>query len=195
MQKFLAFIIVLLMLFTTDTTFAQEEEDAAAKLAIEMVGPNNQHFITSELVQYIFEESKGIYLPRFAQKQKELGTEVERDDLQAGDVVFFQGSSLMSGVYIENGRFVIVTSDGITERNLDTSKYWSDVYVGAKRYSEEDFTVDDPAAQLALDRVGENHEDFITSELVQFIYTESKNLSLPRSASDQWLLGESVEQE
>ncbi|MFC0561033.1 hypothetical protein ACFFH4_18985 [Halalkalibacter alkalisediminis] len=61
-----------------DDAFAEEEQDAAAELAIEMIGPNDQNFITSELVQYIFEESKGITLPRYAREQKGLGTEVER---------------------------------------------------------------------------------------------------------------------
>lgn len=174
---------------------AAQEEDSAAELAVDMVGSNDQDFLTSELVQYVFEESKGIYLPRYAREQKGLGREVERSEVQAGDVVFFQGSSLMSGIYIDNGRFVIVTSDGITERNLDKSSYWSDAYVGANRYPEEEFTVDDPAAQLAINSTGENNKDFITSELVQFIYDKTKNISLPRSASDQWLLGENIEQE
>ncbi|RNA66850.1 NlpC/P60 family protein [Alteribacter keqinensis] len=197
MKKYLVFPFVLLMLFGLfhDDAFAQEEKDAAAALAIDMVGPNEQGFITSELVQYIFEQTKGISLPRFAREQIEAGTEVNRDDLQAGDVVFFQGSSLMSGIYIGNGRFVIVTSEGISERNMETSDYWSGIYVGASRYTEEDFTVDDPAAEFALESVGENSEDFITSEFVQYVFDNIKNISLPRHAADQWLLGESIEKE
>ncbi|MED1603207.1 NlpC/P60 family protein [Alkalihalophilus marmarensis] len=166
-------------------------EEPAASLALEMIGPNEQGFLTSEFVQHVYAQSKGIDLPRLARDQLLIGAEVEKDKLEAGDVVFFQGSSLMSGIYIQNGQFVIVTSSGITQANLYSSSYWSGIYVGANRYTEGS-SIEDSSANLALEMVGENHQGFITSEFVQYIYKETKGLELPRAASDQWLLGEEV---
>ncbi|WP_431801472.1 C40 family peptidase [Halobacillus andaensis] len=128
------FLTLLFFLFIPGVSEA-EEVDAAADLALDLVGENDQGYITSELVQYVYKESKSIYLPRSAADQWVEGEEVE--SLQAGDVVFFQGTHLMSGIYINDGRFVIVTSEGISERNLETSEYWSNAYQGAKRHSED----------------------------------------------------------
>ncbi|KZE39678.1 hypothetical protein AV656_15790 [Bhargavaea cecembensis] len=190
----LLFFLNIVLIFVLVPGFAKSEDlsDPAAELALDMVGSNNdQGFITSEFVQYVYEESKAISLPRYAIDQQQIGKEVERSELQPGDVVFFQGSSLMSGIYINDGRFVIVTSDGISERNMETSEYWSGVYAGAARISEEN--IDDPAAALALEELGENQKGWITSEFVQYIYEKAKGISLPRSASEQWIQGEDVD--
>ncbi|MFB4165081.1 NlpC/P60 family protein [Alteribacillus sp. JSM 102045] len=186
------YLLLCLLLFYSQPTYAQ---DPAADKALEMVGENEENFITSEFVQYVYEEAKGISLPRSARDQRALGEEIEKEDLEAGDVVFFQGSSLMSGIYLDNGRFIIVTSEGISERNMETSAYWSEAYQESNRYTEENTAIDDPAGQMALDSVGENRQDFITSEFVQYVYDAAKGISLPRAASDQWILGEEVEQE
>ncbi|UJL47173.1 C40 family peptidase [Virgibacillus sp. NKC19-16] len=194
-QRFaLLLFLYMLILFALSPGFAKAEEwsDPAAELALDMVGSNNQGFLTSEFVQYVYEESKSISLPKYAADQKQIGEEIKRSELQPGDVVFFQGSSLMSGVYINDGRFMIVTSDGITERNMETSEYWSGAYAGAAQFTEED--VDDPAAVLALDKLGENQEGWITSELVQYVYEDAKSISLPQSAADQWIQGEDVDE-
>ncbi|MFG6150251.1 C40 family peptidase [Halobacillus sp. B23F22_1] len=136
MKRFLFSIFLLSSFFLFFTNTAKAEDlDPAAEFALDLVGENEQGYITSELVQHVYQESKSISLPRSAADQWVEGENV--DNLQAGDVVFFQGTYLMSGIYINDGRFVIVTSEGVSERNLETSEYWSDAYQGAKRYSED----------------------------------------------------------
>ncbi|SDJ23583.1 S-layer homology domain-containing protein, partial [Alteribacillus bidgolensis] len=95
-----------------DSSPAFSNIDSAAYLALESVGENHEDFITSELVQFIYTESKNLSLPRSASDQWLLGESVEQEHSQPGDVVFFQGTYLMSGIYIDNGRFIIVTSEG-----------------------------------------------------------------------------------
>ncbi|WP_176330391.1 NlpC/P60 family protein [Oceanobacillus rekensis] len=195
MQRFallFVFNMFLSFAFIPGLAIAEERNDPASELALDLVGSNNQGFLTSEFVQYVYEESKSISLPRYAKDQQQIGEEIERSELQAGDVVFFQGTGLMSGIYINDGRFVIVTSDGIAERNMETSDYWSGAYVGAARFTKEN--IDDPAAVLALEELGENQQGWITSEFVQYVYEEAKGISLPESAADQWIQGEDVDE-
>ncbi|EZH67767.1 hypothetical protein DH09_07520 [Bacillaceae bacterium JMAK1] len=185
-------LFVFLIVIPPELANADNPNDRVANLALEMVGDDHQGFLTSEFVQHVYEEANGVYIPSYAREQQQMGQDIERSDLQSGDVVFFQGSSLMSGIYINEGRFVIVTSEGISERNFNHSDYWSDAYSGAARFSQDEET--DPAAELALENVGDNDQRLITSEFVQFIYEEAKGISLPRAATDQWIEGSEVEQ-
>lgn len=186
------FTMVLSFAFIPGFSIAEEGNDPASELALDMVGSNSQGFLTSEFVQYVYEESKSISLPKYAKDQQQIGEEIERSELQSGDVVFFQGTGLMSGIYIDDGRFVIVTSDGISERNMETSDYWSGAYAGAARFTKED--IDDPAALLALEKLGGNQEGRTTAEFVQYVYEEAKGISLSSSAADQWIQGEDVDE-
>lgn len=115
------FMLIFFLTWSPGLSEAEEWSDPAAELALDMLGSNDQGFLTSEFVQYVYEESKSISLPRYAVDQQQIGEEVEHSELQPGDVIFFQGNSLMSGIYINDDRFVIVTSDGISERNMETS--------------------------------------------------------------------------
>ena len=189
-RSVLLFLFNILLFFVLVPGFAAAEErnDPAAELALDMVGSNDQGFLTSEFVQHVYQESKSISLPRYAKDQQQVGEEIERNELQPGDVVFFQGSSLMSGIYIDDGRFVIVTSDGISERNMETSEYWSNAYAGAAQFTEEN--IDDSAAAMALEELGENQEGWTTAEFVQYVYEDAKGISLSPSAADQWIQGE-----
>ncbi|WP_332628449.1 NlpC/P60 family protein [Halalkalibacter flavus] len=166
-----------------------------AKLALEMEGENTNNFITSEFVQHVFKEAEGIELPRLATEQYELGDDVAKNDLQAGDVVFFQGTRLVSGIYLEDGNFLIVLSTGIEMRNIE-SEYYSTRFVGAKRYTKENTTVPEedtrrPVVQLAAGMLGQS-TNFITSEFVQHVFKEAEEIELPRLAVDQYALGQEV---
>ena len=94
----------------------------------------------SSFVQYIFEQN-GVNLPRTAESQynSSKGKSVDKDKLQAGDVVFFQGTYKSGishvGIYVGNGKFVHNSSSkgGTTVSNL-SDDYYTKHYAGAKRY-------------------------------------------------------------
>lgn len=77
-------------------------------------------------------------LPRTASSQFNSGTKVARDDLQAGDLVFFttykKGPSHV-GVYIGGNKFIHASSsvDRVIITDLDTN-YYNKRYLGARRY-------------------------------------------------------------
>ena len=80
----------------------------------------------------------GITLPHQSGEQSKLGTYVNRADLKAGDLVFFDTSSNgvinHVGIYVGNG-MVIQAESGIgkvAEISL-TNSYWSSSYMTARR--------------------------------------------------------------
>ncbi|SFE60797.1 NlpC/P60 family protein [Alteribacillus iranensis] len=179
---------------------------SAAQLAQESVGENTEDFITSEFVQFAYREAENISLPRSASDQWLLGKSIEQKNVQPGDVVFFQGTYLMSGIYIDNGEFVIVTSDGISKRNMETSDYWSNAYVGAKRYTEENLhpgSSENDLVEQARALIGspynEDGEDpesgFSTGSLVHYVYEEVTGSWLSKRPAGLYDAGEKISQE
>ena len=94
----------------------------------------------SSFVQYVFNQN-GVSLPRTAESQynSSKGTSVSKDQLQAGDVVFFQGTYKSGishvGIYVGDGKFIHNSSSkgGTTISNLSDS-YYTEHYAGARRY-------------------------------------------------------------
>ena len=95
----------------------------------------------SSFVQYVFGQN-GVSLPRTAESQynSSKGKSVDKDKLQAGDVVFFQGTYKSGishvGIYVGNGKFVHNSSSkgGTTISDL-SNDYYTKHYAGAKRYA------------------------------------------------------------
>ena len=83
---------------------------------------------------YVFAQI-GISLPHFAAAQYHYGTAVPRDQLEPGDLVFFDGLNHV-GIYIGDGQFVHAphTGDVVRISSLDEAWYSSN-YVGARRIS------------------------------------------------------------
>lgn len=98
-------------------------------------GTSPSGFDCSGFTRYVFGQS-GIYLPRMADEQFEVGRGVSYSRLQPGDLVFFTtyapGAS-HSGIYIGDGKFISATSSrGVAIDRMDSS-YWGPRYIGARR--------------------------------------------------------------
>lgn len=80
-------------------------------------------------------QAQGIEVPHRAAELYNMGTSIDRGDLRAGDLVFFEtGGNGVShvGIYISNNTFIHAsTSAGVKESEL--SGYYEDHYMGAKR--------------------------------------------------------------
>jgi cell wall-associated NlpC family hydrolase len=92
-------------------------------------------FDCSGFTMYVFSKF-GIELPHSAAAQSGYGASVSRNNLQPGDLIFFDTTGGIShvGIYLDNGQFINAEnySVGVTIDSLDTA-YWSRCYVTAKK--------------------------------------------------------------
>lgn len=91
----------------------------------------------SGLVKLVFQETVGLALPRRSDDMSRFGTLVALNELQPGDLVFFNTmrfSYSHVGIYIGEGKFVHAPSSGgfVRVENLDKD-YWMRRYDGARR--------------------------------------------------------------
>ncbi|PXX97304.1 C40 family peptidase [Halomonas sp. LBP4] len=92
----------------------------------------------SALVQHVFNDTFRLALPRSTGRQVHQGTPVARDELQAGDLVFFRppGAYDHVGIYVGDGFFLHAsTSRGVKLSRLDNA-YWRRHYWQARRALE-----------------------------------------------------------
>lgn len=98
-------------------------------------GTSPSGFDCSGLVQYVCREN-GISVARVAAAQRNCGTYVSRDNLQPGDLVFFDGGSGIHhvGIYVGNGNMIHApqTGDVVKISSINTS-YRISQYAGAVR--------------------------------------------------------------
>lgn len=91
----------------------------------------------SQFVQEMFKEFLDIKLPRTAAEQAKKGTSVKKEDLQEGDLVFFNTTGKANshvGIYSGNGKMLQMGNSGLKESDINSS-YWAPKYQGAKRIS------------------------------------------------------------
>jgi cell wall-associated NlpC family hydrolase len=91
----------------------------------------------SGFVQLAYSDEFNIQLPRTTSKQSQVGTTINKEQLMAGDLVFFkipkQGKMYHVGIYLENNLFLHAsTSLGVTISNLNNN-YWSKNYWKSQR--------------------------------------------------------------
>ena len=121
---------------------------ANSRLAKQLLGIANQYkgvpyvfggttpsgFDCSGFTRYVY-SAVGISLPRMADEQYSVGSDVSMSNLEPGDLVFFTtyepGISHV-GIYIGNNQFINASNDGVSVADLN-SRYWASRYVGAKR--------------------------------------------------------------
>lgn len=93
-------------------------------------GATPSGFDCSGLVMYVFAQL-GVSLPHYAAAQYGLGTPVARDQLQPGDLVFFDGLGHV-GIYIGGGQVIHAPHTGDVVKISPLSDFGSS-YVGARR--------------------------------------------------------------
>lgn len=125
--------------------------DRAADIAIEALslvgiryryGGNSpeQGLDCSGLVRYVFREAGGTNLPRTSNEMSQRGQPVDKQDLQPGDLVFFNTLNRAFshvGIYLGNNQFIHAPSTGRNVRveDMDMS-YWKTRFNGARRVLE-----------------------------------------------------------
>ena len=95
-------------------------------------------FDCSGFVKYVYEQH-GVKMPREVREQFRLGKNVDRDQLEPGDLVFFStvapGASHV-GIMIGGDQFVHAPSErGVVRVESLSQQYWSSRFIGAKRVS------------------------------------------------------------
>jgi cell wall-associated NlpC family hydrolase len=101
-------------------------------------GSDPSGFDCSGFVQWVFAQ-QGMALPREVRQQYQVGDDIDDDDVQPGDLVFFEtvsrGASHV-GIALGGGEFVHApSSNGVVRVERYTSGYWADRWIGARRVS------------------------------------------------------------
>lgn len=91
----------------------------------------------SGYVQLVFSEAAGLLLPRTAREQSKIGETIDKAELKAGDLVFFntmRHAFSHVGIYLGDNRFLHAPRTGAEVRVEDMRQsYWSKRYNGARR--------------------------------------------------------------
>jgi cell wall-associated NlpC family hydrolase len=96
-------------------------------------------FDCSGFTRYLFENSFGLILPRRADEQASAPglQKVKRDDLEPGDLVFFntlKRTFSHVGIYVGEGKFIHAPRSGANVRVEDMRfSYWAKRFTGARR--------------------------------------------------------------
>jgi cell wall-associated NlpC family hydrolase len=97
-------------------------------------------FDCSGFVRYVFKQATSLSLPHSAMAISQLGKSVSKDELQPGDLVFF--NTLRStfshvGIYLGNNRFIHSPSRGgkVRVESMD-DVYWAKNFNGAQRIDQ-----------------------------------------------------------
>jgi cell wall-associated NlpC family hydrolase len=94
-------------------------------------------FDCSGFVSHVFREGLGLYLPRSAREMSRTGEPVAKDQLQPGDLVFFntmRRTFSHVGIYLGDSRFLHAPRTGGRVRIEDMrERYWVKRFNGARR--------------------------------------------------------------
>jgi cell wall-associated NlpC family hydrolase len=94
-------------------------------------GASPSGFDCSGLVMYAFGQI-GVSLPHSSYAQYGMGSPVSRDQLQPGDLVFFDGLGHV-GIYVGGGSFIHAPHSGDVVKISSLSGWYASTYVGARR--------------------------------------------------------------
>ena len=88
-------------------------------------------FDCSGFIMYVYAQI-GVSLPHFTGAQYQMGTPVSRDQLQPGDLVFFNGLG-HAGIYVGGGSFIHAPHTGDVVKISPMTGWYASTYVGARR--------------------------------------------------------------
>ncbi|MFE3888119.1 C40 family peptidase [Priestia sp. YIM B13446] len=170
----------------------------------------SEGFDSSGFVQYVFKQALDTTLPRSVKEQSELGTNVDKNELQAGDVLFFDtnenGEVNVAAIYIGDDEMIYASSsDGkVVVKNISSSAYWSSHFAKAKRITgAPEIAKDNEVIAEALKHLGTPYvfggesptDGFDCSAFVAYVFQHASDVYLPRSTDQQWQVGEEVARE
>jgi cell wall-associated NlpC family hydrolase len=106
----------------------------------------------SSFVGYVFKDKLGFLLPRKSTQMSRVGKPVTREELQPGDLVFFNTMRLTFshvGIYVGDNKFIHSPSKGTSVRVDDlNSLYWDKRFDGARRLDGSDSLGDSERKEL-----------------------------------------------
>lgn len=102
-----------------------------------MGGTNRNGVDCSGFIYRTFQDRLGNKVPRSTELQSLMGHEIARNELKAGDLVFFKTGSIFKsrhvGIYMGRGEFLHAsTSKGVIRSRLN-NPYWKDAFWQARR--------------------------------------------------------------
>ena len=100
-------------------------------------GTSPSGFDCSGFTQYVLAQN-GKSIPRTSQEQFASGQAVDKSQLQAGDLVFYDWSggteATHVGIYEGNGKMIHAPHSGDVVKEVDFNSYGQNAYLGARRY-------------------------------------------------------------
>lgn len=130
-------------------TIANVESNAKSLLGTPYVwgatGPNK--FDCSGFTQWVYRDL-GINIPRVSRDQAKVGEYVRYENLQKGDMVFFDTNRKKTGrvnhvgIYLEDGKFIHASSGNkkVVITNFDEKKYYKNRFLWGRRVIKNDIT-------------------------------------------------------
>ena len=104
-------------------------------------------FDCSGFVRAMYEQTVGLILPRKAEQQAAATQQIEKSELQPGDLVFFntlRRTFSHVGIYVGEGKFIHSPRAGSEVRVEDMKKaYWAHRFDGARRVTSSKLTATD----------------------------------------------------
>jgi cell wall-associated NlpC family hydrolase len=94
-------------------------------------GSTAQGFDCSGFTMYVYAQI-GVSLPHYTGSQYAMGTPVSQNELQPGDLVFFDGLG-HEGIYIGNNQFIHAPHSGDVVKISSISGWYAQTWVGARR--------------------------------------------------------------
>jgi cell wall-associated NlpC family hydrolase len=88
-------------------------------------------FDCSGFTMYVFAQV-GVSLPHYTGSQWGMGTPVSRDQLEPGDLVFFNGLGHV-GIYVGGGSFIHAPHTGDVVKISSMTGWYASTYMGARR--------------------------------------------------------------